>query len=248
MLSPSSSNKKFPIPLPASLPGFDLDKGLIILNGNSPLYARLLNEFYRSYQTAGERLQQNLLSGDKASARLLVHTLKGLAANLAAEDLYLASEDLEKKLQSEINSEKKIPDSDLSDIQSALQHTMKSLSDWQDHHKTKTIAHDHLKIKDSVEMDNSCYEHPVENCFENSLEALIQYLFRQLKTANPQAIDLLPQLAKALEDNYTSQLPDSQLLNTYFLNLERELDRFEFDQAALILAEIQQELSQLDYN
>jgi HPt (histidine-containing phosphotransfer) domain-containing protein len=252
-----SSRKTSAAPLPDSLPGFDLEKGLIMLNGNLCLYSRLLNEFYNKYKTADEQLRNSLSSGNIVAAKLLVHNIKGLASNLAAGDLYTAAKDLEKKIQSEIENGR-IANIELADFQTAIQDSMRSLSAWQkspqrekslqpaeslqpteslqpakspqqkkgfsvrdDKLETKNPGNDHLTEEDSIDKKDN-----------NRIESLIQSLFLKLQSANPQSIDLLPELHKTLGNTYSSQLH----------NLELELDRFQFDAASLILTKLQKTL------
>ena len=82
--------------LPASLPGFDLDEGLKRLQGNRKLYRKLLVNFAGSYADAADQIRRTLASSDYEQAHQLVHSLKGVAANLAADNLLEAAVELEK--------------------------------------------------------------------------------------------------------------------------------------------------------
>ena len=81
---------------PAALPGFDLDEGLKRLQGNHKLYKKLLLNFAGSYANATEDIRQALDSADYKNAHQLVHSLKGVAGNLAAGRLQKATVGLEK--------------------------------------------------------------------------------------------------------------------------------------------------------
>ena len=81
---------------PAALPGFDLDEGLKRLQGNHKLYKKLLLNFAGSYADATEDIRQALDSADYKNAHQLVHSLKGVAGNLAAGRLQKATVGLEK--------------------------------------------------------------------------------------------------------------------------------------------------------
>jgi PAS domain S-box-containing protein len=81
---------------PASLPGFDLDEGLKRLQGNRLLYKKLLLNFAGSYANTPRDIRQALDSADYENAHQLVHSLKGVAANLAAGRLLKATVELEK--------------------------------------------------------------------------------------------------------------------------------------------------------
>ena len=81
---------------PASMPGFDLDEGLKRLQGNHKLYKKLLLNFAGSYSKATHDIRRALDSADYENAHQLVHSLKGVAANLAAGRLLKATVEMEK--------------------------------------------------------------------------------------------------------------------------------------------------------
>ena len=81
---------------PTSLPGFNLDEGLKRLQGNQELYKKLLLNFGGSYSNATHDIRQALDSADYENAHQLVHSLKGVAANLAAGRVQKATIELEK--------------------------------------------------------------------------------------------------------------------------------------------------------
>ncbi|MEO5346797.1 MAG: ATP-binding protein [Magnetococcus sp. YQC-9] len=80
--------------LPERLPGFDLEEGVQRLAGNRALYAGLLVEFGQRHGHAGALLRTSLAQGDTLAARTLLHSLAGMAGNLAAADLVAAIEAL----------------------------------------------------------------------------------------------------------------------------------------------------------
>jgi CheY-like chemotaxis protein len=81
--------------LPDGLPGFDLAQGLRRLQGNRALYRRLLVEFADRHRHEAEELRHALAAGDFDRARHRLHTVKGVAGNLAATPLAAASAALE---------------------------------------------------------------------------------------------------------------------------------------------------------
>lgn len=80
---------------PISLPGIDIDSCLKRIGGNHILFAKLLIEFTKNYATAADDIKNAIERGDFESARQLVHTIKGIAGNFSAKDLYAASLNLE---------------------------------------------------------------------------------------------------------------------------------------------------------
>ena len=81
---------------PESLPGFDLSEGLNRLQGNQKLYKKLLLSLADKYSGMGSEIRDTLEVKDWDQAHSLVHTLKGMAGNLAATDLQATAVDLEK--------------------------------------------------------------------------------------------------------------------------------------------------------
>ena len=82
--------------LPENLPGFNLDTGLKRLMGNKRLYRKLLLDFGSKYDGVAGEIRTALEQEDFKQAHSLVHNLKGLAGNLAAEDLQAATVEVEK--------------------------------------------------------------------------------------------------------------------------------------------------------
>ncbi len=81
------------------LPGLDIKAGLHRVGGKPGLYRELLIKFREEFSGSGERLTEALRSGDRESARRLVHTVKGVAGNLGALDLYEAASELDAALK-----------------------------------------------------------------------------------------------------------------------------------------------------
>jgi polar amino acid transport system substrate-binding protein len=82
--------------LPESLPNFDLADGLKRLQGNKKLYRKLLFNFASDYASVASDIRTALAAGDAESTHRIVHTIKGVAGNLAATDLQAAAVNLEK--------------------------------------------------------------------------------------------------------------------------------------------------------
>lgn len=91
---PPSDRADEPI-LPESLPGIDMAAGLKVAMGNTGLFRRLLQGFHQDYQNSAAVLRQALADGDLKEAGGLVHTLKGVSANIGARRLHEAAKALE---------------------------------------------------------------------------------------------------------------------------------------------------------
>ncbi|KHK00849.1 response regulator [Desulfovibrio sp. TomC] len=76
-------------------PGIDIPTALTRLGGNGRLLASVAVEFGRDYADCAGTLVQLVAKGDIESARRLVHTVKGVAGNLAASALAEAARAIE---------------------------------------------------------------------------------------------------------------------------------------------------------
>jgi PAS domain S-box-containing protein len=107
---PSGVEASEALPFPESLPGFDLTTGLKRLQGNKSLYKKLLGRLAADYSDAAGDIREALKAGDMDSAHQLVHSLKGVAGNLAANDLAAAAEGVEKLVKGADKDEAPSPD------------------------------------------------------------------------------------------------------------------------------------------
>jgi PAS domain S-box-containing protein len=98
-VSPELTREVAPQPvtdeLPESLAFFDLKSALARLGGNKELYLRLLQLFYADHAQDGQTIQTALTRTDMNYARLLAHSLKGVASVIGATELSVAASVLE---------------------------------------------------------------------------------------------------------------------------------------------------------
>jgi HPt (histidine-containing phosphotransfer) domain-containing protein len=76
--------------------GIDLDAALERLDGNEQLFCELLEEFCTSCCSSADSILAAWQTGDFPEARRLIHSIKGVAGNLSAIDLYSAASNLER--------------------------------------------------------------------------------------------------------------------------------------------------------
>jgi PAS domain S-box-containing protein len=81
-----------------NLPGINVDDGLERLGGDKVFYWSLLRRFAHEYQQVAQRLQTLVNNGDLAGARLMAHTLRGVAGNLGIMELAATAAELERGL------------------------------------------------------------------------------------------------------------------------------------------------------
>ncbi len=92
--------KQAPVEL-TSLEGIDHTLVLKRFDGKIEFYYKLLRDFGEDFSRSGRELQSALANDDLKQARFIVHTIKGVAGNLAATRLHRASLDLENTLKQE---------------------------------------------------------------------------------------------------------------------------------------------------
>ena len=89
---------------PTTLPGFDIPSALERMNNNPQFFRNMLlgfrREFFEAPKTIRTALEGQQEDG-RTSARILAHTIKGMAGNLSAQQLFLAARDLEDSIHGE---------------------------------------------------------------------------------------------------------------------------------------------------
>ncbi len=88
-----------------NLPGFDIEKGLEILGGNTDLYRNLLLKLYEDFSDSTQRIKSLLDKNDEENAEILAHTVKGIGANLGALHLSKLAADLENAFRTKNTSD-----------------------------------------------------------------------------------------------------------------------------------------------
>ncbi len=84
--------------LPATLPGLQIQAGLKRVSNNARFYCALLHDFRREFENGEQKLATLLSAGHYGQAEMLIHGIKGVAANLAALDLEGQAQELEEVL------------------------------------------------------------------------------------------------------------------------------------------------------
>ena len=82
-----------------NIDGVDAEVALKRIAGNKQLYRDLLTKFASKQGAAGENILQALESGDRQGAERLAHSLKGVAGNLAMNEIFKAAGKLENAIR-----------------------------------------------------------------------------------------------------------------------------------------------------
>ncbi|MGB4064530.1 MAG: PAS domain-containing protein [Azonexus sp.] len=79
----------------SGIPGLNLAQGLSIVRGNVVKFLELMQKFVATHGDDMAQLTELLTNGERAAANRLIHTLKGVAATLGAEQISGMARDLE---------------------------------------------------------------------------------------------------------------------------------------------------------
>ncbi|MCA1743707.1 MAG: response regulator, partial [Desulfonatronovibrio sp.] len=81
--------------IPEDLPGLNVKDGLDRVGGSSRLYAKLVGDTVSDFKNVSKDLSELIRSDDIFRAKHLVHTLKGVAGNISAQNVYNVSKDID---------------------------------------------------------------------------------------------------------------------------------------------------------
>ncbi len=191
------------------LPGIDTDFGLRQLGGNIPLYQKLLWAFAREYADSPARFREALEKKDREYAMQLAHTVKGVAGNMGAKDLYRVSSELEdviRKKKAEMYPEK------IREYENFLQIIRKSVRKIREEKKTEETA----EKKESRLGEN------------NRHQAIVAELRELLEDGDSEAAECLKERKPFLQSSDTKDLlsaMEEQIFNFDFEEALRTLDK-----------------------
>ncbi|MEF8794387.1 PAS domain S-box protein [Thiohalorhabdus sp.] len=153
--------------LPASLPSFDLDQGLYLLDNDSAFYRKLLLRFRDKLDSDFAGLPDLLRDGDREAAGRLAHTLKGSAGNLAAVDLQRLATEIDRA----VRSGEAIPEDSPEELIRALHEARQALGTLDRHESDASSSGDPANLK---QLRNQLAAS--EFIEEDTLEAALAYL------------------------------------------------------------------------
>ena len=91
--------EKTPVDSILSIPGVNVEKGLLRLNDDQAAYIALLNKFVSNHGGDLKQIEENGLKEDWEKAGAKLHAMKGAAANLSAVELVDALEKIESSIR-----------------------------------------------------------------------------------------------------------------------------------------------------
>ncbi|MBF0158819.1 MAG: response regulator [Magnetococcales bacterium] len=196
------------------LSGIDMAIALNRLNGNRNLLQSLLIEFYRNYHHVADEIRACLKgnrSSDRDTVRHLVHTIKGMAGNLAADELATSARALETAIGEEGQSNATLPEA-LLRFERALQHLMASIE----------------PMVQPIPADPSCQNGELSPDSLVEVQPIIESLAELVRYNSTYAVNELDKLKKLLAGNSFMAAEIDQL--------EHCLDQFDFEGARQLLA------------
>ncbi len=207
---PLSAAPEFTEKIPA-LPGIDMNTALIRLKGNKQLLFKLLRDFVKEYSNITDVISTAYHEGRQADCLHLLHTLKGVAGNIAAVDLHALVGALETVLQN----------GNPADFECRAARFEKVLAELKD-----SIA----KLPEFPSLEKAI---PTENVSSHDPDLIPSRFeeFKQLLTGNNyRAIERL-----AVLKNYCNSTASLDL----FATLEDQIHKFKFKQALQTLARLE---------
>ena len=88
------------------LNGIDVENALRRMAGNKKLFIEILGSFYTDYINFENDLNEAIANGNSECYLKMIHTLKGIAGNIGATDLFVGMQELETELKNEISASK----------------------------------------------------------------------------------------------------------------------------------------------
>ncbi|MBF0435371.1 MAG: response regulator [Magnetococcales bacterium] len=207
---------------PQSLPGLDWQDAMERLSGNHRLYRSLLTEFHKNYAQSAGQIRDGLQSEQEdrilAAARLL-HTIKGIAGNIAAQRLYNAALTLEKAIA---GSQDHMP-SGMDSFEEAMSEVLETISrlqrEWE---KTKGNS---LGVPEVAKTFNKAVVSP-----------LLQTLYAQIGLG-----------AVETQDTFDALKPHMMIgkkgVQEAMEQLEEQIDRIDFSAASATLSDLAKALN-----
>jgi PAS domain S-box-containing protein len=198
-----ATGKETSIELPDHIPGIDVASGIRRLGDNRVLYLKLLVKFNKNQANAVSEIVSALQSNDIETAERLAHTIKGVAGNIGAMDLYTAAQHLEAGIKEKGRS---IADEMISETRSKLETVTTAIADLIEHSSTQSRETD----------DNSLLMDMVK------ITPLLKELEEYIQDDDTDALSVLEKLSPLVSGNG---------INNTLNSLEEALNDYDFDEA-----------------
>jgi hypothetical protein len=194
----------------------DIDRGLQLVQHSERLYRRILERFLGSQGNVGKRIRKALKEQQQEEAVRVAHTLKGLAGNLCSEPLVEEARQLEAKLAAGEECEQ-----ELQAVEKRVAVIVDAIADWMG---DKPQSASQTEADAAEEMDTE------------TLKTALEQLQSSLEDADAEAVVQLEALSRRVSKPLWQRLkPVSSMVGSY-----------QFDDAADLVRELQQELNETE--
>ena len=192
------------------LPGIDTVAGLKRVAGNKNLYGRILQNFTAENKDLIKQLKNSLTQNNPEMAEHLVHTLKGSAGNIGAQNLFDIAAALDSELKAHPDNPQKI------------RNLMRQLDQ-----ELKLVQKVILKAKLPTELrtDKPLKSKSAQIAFKQSIQELCQYLSGYDARADEAFQALKGQLSQAISA-------------TDLATIEQAITQYDYDRALAILNQL----------
>ncbi|MBF0378079.1 MAG: response regulator [Desulfamplus sp.] len=211
------------VDLPDDLVGIDIQSALKRLRGNRRLLKEILIDFGQKYGSMTQEIKSEIGKGDLTTAERMAHTLKGVAGNISADELYKVTAQLEKAIRENLPVD--ILEPLLLDFDIALQQVVKSL---------KTLD----KSQEIAEESNTVVESHEKQAFDFEIvKPIVVELYELIKNDSPDALDTLMRFKGSIED-FTMLITDGLTIAEDIKELDELINNFDFPNALISLKSI----------
>ncbi len=193
-----------------NIPGIDINTGLARVRNNYSKYFDILMSLHTDHFQDIENIQKALNNNDKIQASAITHSLKGVAGNIGAMELYNLLRTLERELASDGNTEQLL--TECNQLNTKLMNSLKLL---------QVSASEISKQQHDIEKSSGKFD-------IDALTKALSELSNKVKIQTHDAAEYLPQVEIAL----------GGLEIERFNELKIALDRFQFSKAQQLIDEL----------
>ena len=225
-LNNENTPKSIPLEAAGDLPrleGVDVKAGLESVNNDWKLYVTLLNKFHNRHQDVKEEIQTELERGNPSVAQRLAHSIKGVAGTVGAKRLSEISSQLESAIKNDRSD--RIPNL-LDNFAIEVARVMTSLDAFIQNEEAGRTEVTAGSGKPEI-------QHP-KPLGTPGLKKLFQELSDLINKRDSDAIKRVAEIKTLLGPSHIS---------SDFLNLERQINSFKFEQATKSLEQVTKELN-----
>ncbi len=151
--TPEPQVSDFGFQIPDTLPGINVKSFLKRLGGDNKLFWKVIKEFLKDYTGVANEIRNMLKNHDIEAALLLAHTLKGVAGNLSANELYKTALKLERGIRLENASDVNNLMDNFEDALAEVLESVKNLVQKYSEYET-SIPESEMKNTDSLVNDS----------------------------------------------------------------------------------------------